>query len=458
MCLGLLLGAAGNLTEIAGKFIEEFTTEDGFDGEGCGAALSKMFDVEIGMIEDEAALMSALAQLASQGEESTKPTGSVSVNMLGRSFEVPLETETSVRDFKATIAALQAVPVYEQELTIKGKYAELRNCDKVQPGAALILRLRTKLDMNGQDAVDFLDKCPEAIATVERMCLDFHGAQLPDAALLRTLATWTHLKHLDIDLSNKNVGVKGCNALAAALRGMDQVQTLRLRLQCCGLNTDACLALGDGFRGLSNLTKLILEVPANSMTTAGCAALAEAIGRIVQLRVLSLHVGGNQLSPKSCGALASGLKGLGQLDDLTLHLGGNTISHTGCAALAVALADLHVENLRLHLAGCELGIAGCKALAEGLSHNETVTGLELGLARNSIQDAACCALAEALESMVKLRTVVLDLNANAMKDTGCAAVGAALRSLPDLEGASVFCIGNPAAPKLAAHMQGVPSL
>jgi hypothetical protein len=439
--------------------LADYSTEDGLDGEACAVALQGMFGVDVGDIDDEAALVAVLRRLTEASAQQTATrSASVSISMLGRWFDIDVQHEMRVCDLKEVIAATQGIPRYEQELAVQGAMFELKDSDKVTPGSHLTLRLRTSLELTGQDAVSFLEKCPEPITTVTRLALDFHGAQLPDGALLRILAGWAHLESLDIDLSNKMVGIKGCAGLSIALRRMSKLRFLSLRMQGAGVTTDGCLALADGLRGLSSLTQLVCELPANSMTTAGCAALAEGISRIQQLRVLSLHLGGNELSPSACTPLAAGLRSLTALDDLSLHLGGNTISHAGCAALAVVLAQMQVKQLRLQLGGCNLGVAGCIALANGLAKSPTVTGLELGLARNSIQDSALCALGDALESMVALRTVVVDLNANAMKDTGCAAIGAALRSLPDLEGAALFCIGSPAAARVSAHLEGVPSL
>ena len=243
--------------------------------------------------------------------------------------------------------------------------------------------------------------------------LECDRAGLPDAPALYAVIAFLHavggagrLQHLHLSHTALG-GAAEAEALAAALRGLAGLRTLRLR---------GC-ALGE--RQASTVCAALLSTALSPDAAAAAAAAATAAAAAPPHGATPAHAdigaaadaeGSSSLMVSSaCRDRAPPALTLEELDLTSNGIGGGE----GAAAVALLLASAPALR-RLDLGYNGLGGRGCVALADAVAALPALQSV--GLAANDIDDEAVCGLALALRrrgSPVR----ELDLEANLAADT-----------------------------------------
>ena len=245
-----------------------------------------------------------------------------------------------------------------------------------------------------------------------------------------------------LNLSKKQIGVVGAQALGVVLQVNQSLQSLNLGSNKIG--DVGAYALVAALQTNQTLQSLNLEY--NRIASAGAQALKAALQVNQSIQSLNLH--GNQLRNGGAQALGTALQVNQSLQILDLSF--NDIGVVGAQALGTALQvnqSIQVLNLEWN----KIGNAGAQALKTALQVNQSIQSLNLGW--NNIGDAGTQALGTALQ--VNQSIQVLDLGSNQIGDPGAQALGAALQvnqSIQELH-ISDNQIGKTGAQALGAALQ-----
>lgn len=185
------------------------------------------------------------------------------------------------------------------------------------------------------------NKCAE----VREVALDNQGAGLEEALKLAVvLPAFSELQTLSI--RNGSVKVEGIEALAKALRLLDDYKT----------------ALSEGLRPITHLKTL--NFSGNQLGAGGIAALIDVFPLLSELQTLKLD--GNELKSEGGERLGKALPQLRRLENLGLD--DNSLGDIGLAALATGLPALFFLKV-LWLEGNRLGQNGASELSRNLPHS-----------------------------------------------------------------------------------------
>ena len=339
--------------------------------------------------------------------------------------------------------------------------------DLLREGVRLVKSL---VEPPAPDPAEALRGLPLVVGT-NHESLECDRAGLPDAPALYAVATFLHavgdagrLQHLHLSHTALG-GAAEAEALAAALRGLAGLRTLRLRGCALGERQTGtvCAAL------LS--PALSPDVAAASAAAAAAAAAAPSLplphgatpAGVDSGAAVDVEGSSSAMVSSACRDRAPPALTLEELDLTSNGIGGGE----GAAAVALLLARAPALR-RLDLGYNGLGGTGCVALADAVAGLPALQSL--GLAANDIDDDAVCGLALALRRRVSpVRELDLEANfaadaamqellrfcaasvslltlrtgANAVGPAGGAAVAAYLLAHPDGPLASLGLSNNP---------------
>ncbi len=188
-------------------------------------------------------------------------------------------------------------------------------------------------------------------------------------------------------------------ALANCLRSCTNLQTLNISVK--NLNLRGAEALADGLKFCTDLQTL--NIGENSMGSEGAEALACSLKSCTNLQTLNFCW--NSIGSEGTVLLADGLKFCTLLQ--TLNINWNEIGSEGAIALAGCLKSC--TNLQiLDISRNRIGSEGTVALADGL---KSCTNLQtLDIAENIIGSEGAVALADSLKSCINLQALIIRSN------------------------------------------------
>eukprot|EP00002_Diphylleia_rotans_P024644 TRINITY_DN4873_c0_g2_i3.p1 TRINITY_DN4873_c0_g2~~TRINITY_DN4873_c0_g2_i3.p1 ORF type:complete len:726 (-),score=136.02 TRINITY_DN4873_c0_g2_i3:110-2287(-) len=254
-----------------------------------------------------------------------------------------------------------------------------------------------------------------------------HGAiSLSEALKLNKCLT-----QLDLGVasgSNRNhIGIRGAQALSEAL-AQNQVLTA-LSISGNGVSVAGAEALSQGL--YENTSLLRLDIASNGIDALGCEALCKSLMRSpIEELIMSrnnigdlgaanldkvikfpsslryLDISHNSIGVNGGLAIGNALKVTNQLE--TLILDRNLLTHQGCYEIFEALRESHIKLQHLSLCNNKLDGSVGSVLADSLTHNSTLT--KLNLSGNRISDEGCLGIARALSVNKTLK--ILDISYN----------------------------------------------
>ncbi len=245
-----------------------------------------------------------------------------------------------------------------------------------------------------------------------------------------------------LGVGNHDVGVRGCVALADALRARHCSLTTLYLEKNPAIGDEGLQVLADALGTNVRLEKLVLG--SNNIGNRGVTALAEALRKNRSLRSLALH--DNKISSTGCGALATLVAESRNKSLSTIALNNNSrIGDDGAIAFSHAIAAGGTHLIDLDLGACGINDLGAMAISRALYRgaaaarevaakevdsdsdmdiNEAVRAVgdpkgfqlqRLGLCNNNIHSASASKIAAALN---KVATACgLDLEGNPIDDT-----------------------------------------
>eukprot|EP00118_Oscarella_pearsei_P001915 m.8893 g.8893 ORF g.8893 m.8893 type:complete len:1005 (+) comp20952_c0_seq2:2-3016(+) len=225
--------------------------------------------------------------------------------------------------------------------------------------------------------------------------------------------------YVEVNCENWNVGDRGAEALAEALRSNTRVRMLKLG--GCEITHVGAQALADTLGDPLKKSKLLrLEFTTsndaqrgNPLGNSGAIFLTQIL-RNASAVLQHLVVNKCGIGDEGAAALAEALQANYRL--LTIHLGENCISDKGAESLGRCLAaNRRLQGLSLW--HNRIFADGAEALAEGLRTNSSLVWLGLGC--NHIGDIGAKALAHALHGNAEeSRLNWLALGGNSISDRG----------------------------------------
>ena len=212
-----------------------------------------------------------------------------------------------------------------------------------------------------------------------------------------------------INLSYKDIGAAGAQALAEALKTNTSVTTINLHYNNIG---DAgSQALAKALKTNTSVTTIYLFE--NNIGDAGAQALAEALK--TNTSVTKIYLTNNKIGAAGAQALAEVLKT--NTSVTKINLSSNKIRDAGAQALAEALkTNTTVSTIDLH--DNKIGDAGAQSLAEALKTNTSLTEIDLRRndLRNNFQIPINDSLKRNLTNAEKLINVVQSNDSTAVKE------------------------------------------
>lgn len=218
----------------------------------------------------------------------------------------------------------------------------------------------------------------------------------------------------DVNIFNEEVGIRGANAIAAALKRNTSVKCLTLTNTQTG--TKGIIALAEAIEKNTNINKVRLMH--SNITQEGVVALAKAFKNNASITEVSLN--GNHIGNIGVATLTEALKEKTSLKKIGLS--GNDITRVGAKALAEVLSKNNsITDLELY--DNPLGDAGISEIVDGLKNNNTIEELELD--NSFIRDNGAERLAGFIGRSRSLRTI--NMGDNEIGDDGAIALANALK-------------------------------
>ena len=226
---------------------------------------------------------------------------------------------------------------------------------------------------------------------------------------------WCIFKKLD--LFALNIGDKGADAIAGALRFNDVLKNLVLCYNEIG--DEGAKAIGGALAVNGGLTELDLHY--NDIDDEGVEALASALLSNEVLTKLNLSY--NEIGDKGYVAIAEALRGNNVLTSLDVSRNNDLREEAALSIVRVERDRNKLTSLNLDLGHIRLTKDGADELADYVLKSGVLT--ELVLVDNSMGDVGAVALASALRDNVVLTT--LSLWNDDIGNEGAAALASALR-------------------------------
>ena len=199
------------------------------------------------------------------------------------------------------------------------------------------------------------------------------------------------LKRLNLH-GNNNVGNEGVHVLSNGLRGIGS-SLKELVLEHIIIGNEGLSTLVEALQICTSLRRLDLSRNDFSSATADLSSLSDWL--------LRDEVNLNQLDLSCCAINDEGLNALAevvanQVREISLF-GNRSITATGLSNLSNSIQSDSCRVESLDLGGIPIGDAGLEVLSQGLSNNQSLTGLYLGdLHDNSVTSTGWLAFCRAL--------------------------------------------------------------
>jgi Ran GTPase-activating protein (RanGAP) involved in mRNA processing and transport/lipopolysaccharide biosynthesis regulator YciM len=229
-----------------------------------------------------------------------------------------------------------------------------------------------------------------------------------------------------IDLSGKNLGLKGTKKLASGLKDYPKVRELNLANTAIG--SEGAIVLAKALAKHTTLHKLNLGN--NKISTRAIKEIAKVVEKQTNLQELCLN--DNRIDDEAVTVLAKALEKHSSLH--TLDLSNNLIQANGIKDLFSSLTN-HSNFCVLNLKNNSIGSEGAKVLADKLVNHTKLKILNLG--NNQIDGEGAVALAGSIGNLSQLQK--LNLCNNQIDDKVVKELAHALKDNIGLKNLNLAC-------------------
>ena len=202
-----------------------------------------------------------------------------------------------------------------------------------------------------------------------------------------------------IDLSDNNIGDKGAEEIAEALKANKSVT--RIDLSGNEIGNSGALDIAEALKANNSVTEI--DLSCNEIGEKGALEIAEALK--ANKSVTRIDLSGNEIGNSGALDIAAALEANKSVT--TISLACNEIGDVGAFKIAMALKK-NISITKISLSHNNIGEKGALEIAEALKANNSVT--TISLACNAIGDVGATRIAEALKENNSVTEIHLSKN------------------------------------------------
>ncbi|EWS74763.1 kinase domain protein (macronuclear) [Tetrahymena thermophila SB210] len=225
----------------------------------------------------------------------------------------------------------------------------------------------------------------EKISKLEMSFRSSYIGHLPFNKLISSLANFTNLKSMTLDLYNNQILAEGAYQLSLVIENFKIIETLNIDLRRNNIGDSGLFKLASSLQNCKNLSTLIFGLKSNNIQGKSIIKSFSALAQIATLKTLTLDLSKNNINASCAIDICSELVKNKTVQNLEIDFSENCIGNLGLFGMSQHLLNsTQIQSLVLKLSNIKITDEGLQCLANPLFQGKNNRKLALDIQKNQV--------------------------------------------------------------------------